>query len=200
MTEEADVSRETLERLEHFMALLVKWNPKINLVSKASLENLWERHIRDSVQVAQIAVGARGHLVDLGSGGGFPGVVLAIMRDEIGLEKVTLIESDQRKCAFLRTALRETDASAEVLSQRIELSPPQSADIVSARALADLAALLGHAERHLAPGGLCLFPKGRSWEKEVAGAKKQWQFEHEAIPSKTEAGAVILRIGEIKRV
>ncbi|MGH1458278.1 MAG: 16S rRNA (guanine(527)-N(7))-methyltransferase RsmG [Paracoccaceae bacterium] len=200
MTEVADVSRETLERLEHFIALLVKWNPKINLVSKASLENLWERHIRDSVQVAQIAVGTRGHLVDLGSGGGFPGVVLAIMRDEIGLEKVTLIESDQRKCAFLRTALRETDASAEVLSQRIELSPPQSADIVSARALADLAALLGHAERHLASGGLCLFPKGRSWEKEVAGAKKQWQFEHEAIPSKTEAGAVILRIGEIKRV
>ncbi|GAA6188579.1 16S rRNA (guanine(527)-N(7))-methyltransferase RsmG [Litorivita sp. NS0012-18] len=200
MIEGSDVSRETIERLEHFATLLIKWNPKINLVSKASLENLWERHIRDSVQVAQIALGARGHLVDLGSGGGFPGVVLAIMRDEIGLDKVTLIESDQRKCAFLRSALRETGASAEIISQRIELSPPQSADLVSARALADLAALLGHAERHLAPTGLCLFPKGRSWEKEVAEAREQWHFEHEAIPSKTEAGAVILRIGEIKRV
>ncbi|PYC47592.1 16S rRNA (guanine(527)-N(7))-methyltransferase RsmG [Litorivita pollutaquae] len=195
-----NVSRETLERLEIYASLLEKWNPKINLVSKASLEHLWERHIRDSIQVAQAIHHPVKHWVDLGSGGGFPGLVVALMASDIGVDQVTLIESDQRKCAFLRTVLRETSVSGEVIQERIEIAPPQSANVLSARALTDLSGLLGFAMRHLAEGGICLFPKGVNWEKEVEAAREEWQFSVEAVPSQIEAGAAILRIGEISRV
>ena len=195
-----NVSRETIERLRAFEALIIKWNSHINLVSRNSIPHLWARHIADSVQVFR-CVQSGGHWGDLGSGGGFPGIIVAILAaDEAPELAVTLVESDQRKAAFLRTAARETGASCTVAAERIEAIPPLNADILSARALADLATLLGHAERHLKPGGVALFPKGVTWEKELQRARQEWRFEAEPITSLTEPEAVILKIEGVSRV
>lgn len=196
-----NVSRETSERLKTLAALLVKWNPRINLVSKSTISDLWSRHILDSAQVLELAPANTDHWVDIGSGGGFPGLVVALMANEpYAPKKVTLIESDQRKCAFLRTVLRETNVEATVLTKRIEQADPQDATVLSARALADLSLLNEFAERHLSKNGLALFPKGANWQKEVAAAKESWSFQVDAVQSKTEPQAVILKIGELQRV
>ncbi len=195
-----DVSRETIERLGVYVHLVEKWNPAINLVSKVSINDIWRRHVADSVQVFRAASRAESW-VDLGSGGGFPGLVVALVAvDEMPGLHVTLIESDQRKCAFLRTVLREIGANATVLSERVESAPAQDADILSARALADLPALLGYAQRHLRKDGIGLFPKGVTWKKELAEARKRWQFDTDPVTSITGAGAVVLRIRNIERV
>ncbi|MDD9738257.1 MAG: 16S rRNA (guanine(527)-N(7))-methyltransferase RsmG [Marinovum algicola] len=193
-----NVSRETFERLEHYVALLHKWNPKINLVSRGTLQDVWERHIRDSLQVFEAAEGLTGAWVDLGSGGGLPGLVVALAQRP-GFS-VTLVESDQRKAAFLRTVLRETGSTGTVIAERIEATEPQSAAVLSARALAALPQLLGFCERHLAQEGVALLPKGITWKNEVAEAQKSFSFHCEAIKSCTQEGAVILRIREISRV
>ncbi|TCK99817.1 16S rRNA (guanine527-N7)-methyltransferase [Shimia isoporae] len=196
-----NVSRETSERLKQLADMLIKWNPRINLVSKSTIADLWTRHILDSAQVLKIAPPTTSHWVDIGSGGGFPGLVIALMCAEPEApQKVTLIESDQRKCAFLRSVLRETGVPATVISQRIEQTEPQKASVLSARALADLNMLFGFAERHLSTGGLALFPKGATWEKEIADAKESWSFQVDAIQSITEPQAVILKVGELNRV
>lgn len=195
-----NVSRETLDRLQALADLLVKWNPRINLVSKSTMTSLWERHILDSVQVLRCASHQALHWVDIGSGGGFPGLVVALMEGEPDApQKVTLIESDQRKCAFLRTVLRETGVKASVLTERIEQAPPQDADILSARALADLPLLFDFAERHLSVGGTALFPKGASWQKELKSVQESWSFDCEVVNSITDSQAVILKVGELKR-
>lgn len=208
MTNDADrvlaqlnVSRETSERLKLLADLLTKWNPRINLVSKASLSDLWTRHILDSAQVFQMAVLPIKRWVDIGSGGGFPGLVVALMAAEKkSPEKITLIESDQRKCAFLRTVLREAGVEGTVLAQRIEQSERQNADILSARALADLTSLLAFADHHLASNGTAVFPKGVTWEKEVEIARESWSFDLDVITSKTEPSSVILKVKDIRRV
>lgn len=195
-----NVSRETIERLKLYVELVEKWNPRINLVSKSSLNDIWTRHIVDSVQIFEYGA-ATGSWVDLGSGGGFPGAVVGILAAErdLGLN-VTLIESDQRKCAFLRTVARETHVPFTVLSERIDKVPVLKADTISARALADLSTVLGFMELHQKPGGVGLFPKGESWKKEIEVARQQWQFEYEAIRSKTEPKAVIVKISGVSRV
>jgi len=195
-----DVSRETLERLSIYAALVEKWNPRINLVSRASLPDLATRHVADSAQVHALAPHPVAHWADLGSGGGFPGLVIAILAQETGSPaRNTLVESDARKCAFLRTVIRETGISATVLSERIEDAAPLGADVLSARALADLSALLGHAERHLAPGGTAIFPKGASWRHEVAEAQRKWQFTSRVDTSMTDPDAVILHVTGVSR-
>lgn len=194
-----DVSRETQMRLRAFEALVLKWTPKINLISKRDQDDLWERHILDSVQVAECGISCR-HWVDIGSGGGFPGIIVAVYAREHWPEtRFTFIESDQRKCAFLRTAVRELNLNAQVLAKRIEEAEPQNADILSARALAELPVLLGFADRHLGSSGVALFQKGASWEKEVADARKTWSFDCEAIKSRTHDAAVILKIQGVSR-
>lgn len=199
--EQLNVSRETSERLKTLATLLEKWNPKINLVSKSTISELWSRHILDSAQIFGLSPQTTQHWVDIGSGGGFPGLVVALMCDEPGApEKVTLIESDQRKCAFLRTVLRETGVQATVLTKRIEEADPQIADVLSARALADLSMLFEFTDRHMGADGLALFPKGANWRKEVDAAKESWSFQVDAVQSKTEPQAVILKIGELQRV
>ena len=201
VAERLNVSRETLEKLVHLSDLLVKWNPKINLVSKSTLSELWTRHILDSAQVYRSSHVSGGKWVDIGSGGGFPGLVVAIMNAGDGNTwDVTMIESDLRKCTFLRTVLRETGCPATVLTERIEKVEPQGADVLSARALADLSQLCVFSERHLKPEGTGLFPKGINWKKEVQDAQESWSFTHEAIKSETQEGAVILKIRELKRV
>ncbi len=194
-----DVSRETLARLRAFEALVLKWTPKINLISKGDQEELWDRHILDSLQVAQAAQRCE-HWVDIGSGGGFPGIVVAIYANEHWPgTRFTFIESDQRKCAFLRTSIRELDLNGTVIAKRIEDAPRQNADILSARALADLSLLLGFADRHLSRSGVALFQKGASWKKEVEDARKTWSFDCETIKSRTQDAAVILKIQGVSR-
>jgi len=195
-----NVSRETSERLTIYAGLLEKWNPKINLVSRASLPDLWTRHILDSAQLLGLAPQS-GHWVDLGSGGGFPGLVVGCLAAEQapGL-RFTLIESDTRKSAFLRTVIRETGVDALVLTARAEETPPQHADVLSARALTNLTGLLEFSALHLNIDGCALFPKGQSWEKEVLAARDTWSFVYDRIKSETEAGSVILRIRGATRV
>lgn len=195
-----DVSRETLDRLRTYAGLLEKWNPRINLVSRATLGSLWTRHFLDSAQLLDLAPAGAGHWCDLGSGGGFPGLVIAILGGDRrpGL-RVTLIEADRRKAAFLRTVARETGTAATILDARIEAAPAQAADVVSARALAPLAPLLSLADRHLAPGGSALFPKGARYREELREALELWTFRCENLRSQTDPDAVILRISELSR-
>lgn len=195
------VSRETLAKLEIYAQTLKKWNPRINLVAKSTLADLWERHIVDSLQIMAHIPDGTHHIVDIGSGGGFPGLVLAIATSETDTEtKVTMIESDQRKSVFLRTVLRETGVAAEVLTDRIEGAPPQNADLITARALADLTSLLGFAERHLKPEGVAIFLKGKNWRSELEIAQENWHFEWKEVTSQTSVEAVLLVIKGIHRV
>ena len=193
------VSRETFERLETYVELVQRWNPRINLVSRNSLKDIWTRHILDSVQVFRCA-DVFETWADLGSGGGFPGMVCAIMAVEEAPEaKFTFVESDQRKSAFLRSVARECGANCTVISKRIETVEPLQADVLSARALADFKALLSFCDRHLGKSGTALLPKGASWKKELEVAREEWKFECEPITSLTEPQAVILRIKGVSR-
>jgi 16S rRNA (guanine527-N7)-methyltransferase len=195
-----DVSRETFEDLTQYHDLLVKWNAKINLVSKTSIDALWDRHIWDSAQIVPLSGDAL-NWVDLGSGGGFPALVVAIMAKRTLTERrVTMVESDQRKAAFLRTVIRQLSLNAEVLVSRVELADPLRADVLSARALADLDQLLIFAQRHLAKDGRCVFLKGETWQNEVEIARKTWSFDLRAHRSKTSPSAAILEIKDIQRV
>ena len=195
-----DVSRETLDDLGHYVDLIVKWNPKINLVSRSTLADIWSRHIEDSLQVYYHTRPNNCHWLDIGSGGGLPGLVIAILakHDDQGVS-VTLMESDQRKSVFLRTVIRELNLPAKVVTDRIELAEPVKADILSARALADLSMLMDFSERHLSQDGYALFQKGKNWQSEVQAAQESWQFEFEVFKSITDEDAVVLKIGGISR-
>lgn len=198
---QADVSRETIERLTTYVALLEKWNHRINLVSKSTVPDAWTRHVADSLQLLSLAPAEWRRWVDLGSGGGFPGLVIAIAAKDIEAEvAITLVESDQRKAEFLRTVIRETGAPASVIAQRIEKIPSLKADVISARALADLPTLLGFVEKHGTDETVALFQKGETWQKELSDAKVQWAFSHVPCKSKTDEKSVILKIQGVARV
>ncbi|MQR98715.1 16S rRNA (guanine(527)-N(7))-methyltransferase RsmG [Gluconobacter aidae] len=189
------VSRETHERLERFADLLVQWNAKINLVSPRDIAQLWPRHIEDSLQLAElIPKGAT--ITDLGSGGGFPGIILAIATDS----PVTLIESDQRKCAFLREAGRICCAKVTVIAKRIEAASPPPADIITARALAPLNKLLDWARPLLKEDGFCLFLKGQKAQAELTEASADWHMNHSMFPSRTDPDGAIIKVSDFKRV
>lgn len=196
-----DVSRETLERLGAFEDLVRKWTKKINLIARNDVDHIWDRHIVDSAQVWSSAPDEWNHWVDIGSGGGFPAIILAAIAVEKKPDaRFTLIESDQRKATFLRTAIRELNLNAIVLDDRIELAPPQNADVISARALASLTILLGFAERHLAPNGIAVFQKGKSADDEIIGAKHTWAFDYNKVPSITNGDACVISIKGFSRV
>lgn len=197
---ELDVSRETLDMLSAYHDLLLKWSPKINLVSKSGLNDLWDRHIWDSVQIFPIARDFN-KWVDIGSGGGLPGLIIAILSREYSpASNILLIESDMRKSAFLRTVIRELELKASVIVSRIEVADSVQADVLSARALANLSTLLPFAQRHLKQDGQALFSKGETWEKEVMEARKSWSFDLVPHTSKTNPNAAILEVREIQRV
>lgn len=194
------VSRETMDRLEVYEALLRKWNPAINLVSRSSLDQLWGRHFEDSAQIFGLNEAESGTWADLGAGGGFPGLVVAILAMEAKPDlTVTLVESDQRKAAFLSTVAREVGVKARILPQRIEATPALGADVMSARALAPLAKLLVYADLHLRRGGQALFPKGATYREEIDQAFETWRFSYETTPSMTDPSSVILSIRDIER-
>lgn len=191
----ARVSRETFERLEVYAALLKKWQKTINLVSPSTIPSLWARHMLDSAQVMDHAPTDAKRWLDLGSGGGFPGLVCAAIAAE-GLVRrdITLVEADQRKAAFLREAARQMSVRVDVACCRIEDMPPHEADVVSARALAPLGALCGFAHRHLMQGGIALFQKGARHAQELESARLDWQMDVSTIPSVTDAEAVLFLI------
>ncbi|MFT4014535.1 MAG: 16S rRNA (guanine(527)-N(7))-methyltransferase RsmG [Paracoccus sp. (in: a-proteobacteria)] len=185
------VSRET-EKLRGYAQLLRKWNPAINLVAPSTLQDLEIRHIEDSLGLSEIASKAQGPWLDIGSGGGLPGIVLGIMRQDL---PITLMESDKRKCSFLRTAIRELALSnIQVLNARIEEATPQNVANVSARALAPMPLLLSYVSRHSAKDGRAWIMKGRNWQKEVVEARTFWSFDYIPHESRLEPGAAILEI------
>lgn len=194
------VSRETLARLQRLSDELARWNPAINLVARGTLADRWRRHIVDSAQVWALRPQGARLWADFGSGGGFPGLVVAILaaEQEPGLD-VVLVESDRRKAAFLRHVLRDTGVTAQVLSDRIEALAPLNADTVSARALAPLDRLCGLTLPHLSPDGVALFPKGARHADEVATARRSWRFQLDTVPSLTDPGGVVLRMKGLTR-
>lgn len=197
---QADVSRETFERLEIYAAALVKWQKAINLVSPTTIPDLWARHFLDSAQVFNLAPVTQGLWLDIGSGAGFPGLVCAaIAADHAKDLRFTFIESDLRKGSFLRTIAAQMGLKIGVLTRRIEEAPPQNATILSARALAPLTKLLSHADRHLSADGTALFLKGATHAQEVEEALETWRMTMESIPSQTADEAVILKIGDVRR-
>ncbi|NHN91233.1 16S rRNA (guanine(527)-N(7))-methyltransferase RsmG [Acetobacter sicerae] len=188
------VSRETLDRLTCFADLLVRWTAKINLISPGDVPHLWERHILDSLQlVPLIERGTR--VTDLGSGGGFPGLILAIAADA----DVTLVESDRRKATFLREASRATGCRTTVVNQRIEAATVPPAPVVTARALANLSQLLTWTEKLVTDDGYALFLKGQQAADELTNAERDWHMTVTHIPSRTPGGT-ILKISDIRRV
>lgn len=193
----ADVSRETLDQLHRFSTLVQKWTKKINLIAPGTVQDIWNRHFVDSGQIFQIAPQKWERWIDLGSGGGFPGAVIAIM--DTKRRPLTLVESDRRKAQFLNAARRELDLNIDVQPVRIEHLETQKADVVSARALAPLPNLLSMAVPHLTPKGVCLFPKGRRYEEEVEASRKDWNFDLNIIPSTTSDEARILQISGISK-
>ncbi|HEV2605417.1 MAG TPA: 16S rRNA (guanine(527)-N(7))-methyltransferase RsmG [Microvirga sp.] len=190
-----DVSRETLTKLQVLADELGRWQAIKNLVGPATLQEVWSRHIADSLQLLTLVPDAKLWL-DLGSGAGFPGLVLAIAGADRGLA-VHLVESNDRKCAFLRHVARLTGAPATVHARRLEEVVPDFAgrsDVVSARALAALDQLLAWTEPLLTTGTTGLFPKGRDVAAELTQARKSWTFEADILPSRTDSEARILRI------
>ncbi|AWM88867.1 16S rRNA (guanine(527)-N(7))-methyltransferase RsmG [Microvirga sp. 17 mud 1-3] len=195
-----DVSRETFEKLSLLESELRRWQAIKNLVGPGTLDRIWERHIIDSLQLLAYAPDTAKLWLDLGSGAGFPGLVLAIAGQERGLE-VHLVESNSRKCAFLRHVARLTGAKAVVHAARLESVVPGfvgRADVVSARALASLATLLDWTAPLLKAGTIGLFPKGREVDAELTEARESWKFAAEVLPSRTDSEARILRISSIE--
>lgn len=193
-----DVSRETMEQLRSFEALLVKWNRKINLV--AATEDLWGRHILDSLQIwKEVPQGIKRH-VDFGSGGGLPAIVLSIVAAERlpGL-KTTMIESDARKSAFLRTCIREFGLNAEVMTARVEATNKQNADLITARATANLAKLLEWSMIHGNQNTMMIFPKGDKHQLEIDEALLNWSFDVEKVESQTHGSGRILKIKNLRK-
>lgn len=187
---EAGVSRETLARLKIYADLLVKWQKAVNLVGPGTLADIWRRHFLDSAQLLPLAPDGARLWVDLGSGAGFPGLVLAIL----GAVDVHLIESDGRKCAFMQEVARLTEAKVQIHRCRIESAPQLRASICVARALAPLSKLLDYAERFSSQDTVCLFPKGQDVEAELTEAAKSWTMHIERLPSRSDPTGTILRV------
>ena len=179
------VSRETLSRLEAYAALLSRWSARINLVGRDTLTDLWRRHMLDSAR----------DLIDLGSGAGFPGLVLAIL----GVPRVELVEADSRRCAFLREAARITETDVVIRPCRIQAVPPHPVYVVTARACAPLDRLLDLARPFLAAETLCLFPKGERFEQELTSARKRWTMTVSVEQSLSDRRGVILRLQQVAR-
>jgi 16S rRNA (guanine527-N7)-methyltransferase len=189
------VSRETMDRLDAYAALLQRWSSRVNLVGRNTLGDLWRRHFLDSAQLRALLPEDGRTLIDLGSGAGFPGLVLAVL----GVPEVTLVEADGRKCAFLREVVRATGAPAAVRHSRIEDLAAQLYDVVTARACAPLGRLLELAERFIGPQTTCVFLKGGRAGDELAAARRDWAVAATCRQSSTDRSGTILCLREVAR-
>lgn len=190
------VSRETLDRLKAYAEILVAWNKKVNLIGRSTVGELWFRHMLDSAQLYPLVPRNTQTLLDIGSGAGFPGFVLAIM----GISGVHLVESDKKKAAFLREAARLTGAAVEIHTERVEDMTPFPADLITARAVASLEKLLSWSAPFLKPDTLCLFLKGRNVEVELTEAHHMWESNVSRRPSRTDPEATVVCMREVRRV
>ncbi|MFN3953876.1 MAG: 16S rRNA (guanine(527)-N(7))-methyltransferase RsmG [Pararhodobacter sp.] len=195
------VSRETIDRLELYFDRLLKWSDAINLISPTSKVDAWRRHIIDSAQLFAYRDDDVRRWCDLGSGGGLPAVVNAIIAKELAPDvQFVLAESDKRKASFLRIVIEELNLNAGVECGRIEDLPGQEANLVSARALAPLDLLLQYVELHMRQDGYALLMKGRQYANEISAARQNWGFDLEVIGSKVDPDSRILRITQIHRM
>lgn len=191
---------DVLEKLKRYESLLVKWQAKINLVSPNTINNAWQRHFEDSIQINSLLPKGAQTLFDLGCGAGFPGLILAMINPDLD---VHLVESDQKKCSFLKTVSRETETKVMIHNCRIEeLSVDVIPDIITARALADLPKLFDYCAPWIgANHALALvFPKGRAADRELDLLKEGWNFEHESCKSVTDQQARILKFTDVKKL
>jgi len=188
----AEVDDAVIDRLQTYLELLSKWQRRINLVGTSTLDDPWRRHFLDSAQLCRHIEPDDRPLYDIGSGAGFPGLVLAVM----GIPGVGLVESDQRKAAFLREVIRATDANAEVIVARVEELAPERAGIITARACAPLEKLLRLTTNLWTPETIGLLHKGRNVDAELTLAHKSWNIRVEKLPSLSDPEGVILRISE----
>jgi len=191
---ETGVSRETLAKLALLVDLLQKWQRAINLVAANTLQDVWRRHILDSAQLYPLLSPGTRSLIDIGSGAGFPGLVLAAM----GVPEVHSVESDQRKCAFQREAARVAGLSVTIHAQRVESLPKMQADAIVSRACADLTQFLEYAFPFMAPSSQCLFIKGQQVERELTEAGKGWKMQTERFPSRTDPTGTVLRLSHVE--
>jgi 16S rRNA (guanine527-N7)-methyltransferase len=203
LTEREPVSRETFARLEIIVRELERWQPRINLIAPATLAQIWTRHVEDSLQLWPLVKDAR-KWIDLGSGGGFPGLPIAAFLADIAGGEMILVESNGKKCAFLREAARLAELPVRVIQSRIEHLPTEvlqdRIDVVSARALAPLPQLLELASPLIREGVTALFPKGEDVDDELRDALRGWQFRYDLIDSRTASGARIIRLSNLARV
>ena len=186
IAEKYSVSRETIEHLKAYEASLREWQNKFNLVSSASLEDSWNRHFLDSMQLFRYIPQDVQTLYDFGSGAGFPGMVLAIMAKE--------------KTPYLKHVAEMTGANVEVLNERIENLPRQKVDVITSRAMTALDGLLGYAFPFCGKKTLCIFPKGKKYAEEIAEARKHWKFDCQAMPSEYSDEGVILLINNLSKL
>ena len=193
-TTQTGVSRETLAKLTAYADLLVDWNARHNLVAKSTLPDLWRRHFWDSAQLAPLISPNARTLADLGSGAGFPGLVLAALRPEVA---VTLYEATTKKCAFLREAALRMGLQVSVENARIEDLPGRPFDVVTARALAPLPRLLDYAQKFVGPNGICLFLKGQNVGSELTEAHKYWNIKVSQVPSHTDPSGAMVIVKEL---
>lgn len=190
-----DVSRETLDRIDRIISELDVWRLKSNLIGPKEWPQIWTRHVGDSWQLLD-HIPETGRIVDLGSGAGFPGLIIAAARPNA---HVTMMESVGKKCAFLRAAIDVAGLNASVYQGRIESAPPGKADVVTARAFAPMPQLLEYASPWLRKGAMGVFPKGERWKEELTEARQKWNFAYEAIPSRSGGSGVILIVREVLR-
>lgn len=194
------VSRETMDKLKSYEASLREWQNRMNLVSKNSLEDAWQRHFQDSMQLFSL-LPQQGIVYDFGSGAGFPGMVLAVMASEkTPYLKFRLVESIKKKTLYLNEVKKITGISnVEVLNKRIEDIPAEAADVVTSRAMASLSDLLSYAQKFCTRKTKCIFLKGKSYAAEIAEAEKLWKFKAEVLPSQESDEGVILIITDIHK-
>ena len=194
------VSRETAENLITFQNMVLEWNEKFNLISKSSVDDIWNRHILDSVQLIQYIEKDNKTLYDFGSGAGFPAVVLAIMSKELYPNlKMTLIESIGKKATFLSEVNKKLKLDMKVLPERIEKLTLSKADIITSRAMASLEKLLSYAKPFCDKKTRLLFLKGEKWQEEIKTAEQKWTFEYQSYPSETSDKGRVLIIKNIRR-
>ncbi len=189
------VSRETFEKLSIYYDLLLLWQKKINLISTTTIHDAWERHILDSCQFANFIVPRETSIMDIGTGAGLPGLILAIL----GFRPITLVDSDQKKCIFLQEAAAKLNLKVTIIPQRIEHIKTSAASIITSRALAPLNQLFTWSSPLLSPSGKCLFAKGENYAKEIEEALINWKFEIFVHPSLTHADARLLEISHLTK-
>lgn len=198
--EKIDVSRETYANLETFQNMVLEWNNKFNLISKSSAEDIWNRHILDSLQLLKFISNKAEKLYDFGSGAGFPGMVLAIATKDIFPNlKVSLMESIRKKAIFLNEVKTKLNLDVDIYNERVENLKLPKADIITSRAMASLEKLLNYAYPFCKKETELLFLKGKTWEDEIKTALIKWKFDYESFESITDKDGKILFIKNIRR-